>query len=103
VTNELSDTLEDTRGVVKDVSGHLNDPDVREAIDRMGEVSRRLDVSMERISTSIARKDEQVDLILLDLRATSNSIRELTELLSQYPALAAFGEAPPPSEVFKNE
>jgi ABC-type transporter Mla subunit MlaD len=103
VTNELSDTLEDTRGVVTDLSGHLNDPDIREAIDRMGEVSRQLDVSLARVSTSLARKDEQVDLILLDLRATSNSLRELTQLLSQYPALGAFGEAPPPSEVFSNE
>ncbi len=103
VTTELNDTLKDTRAVVSNVRDHLSDPDIKVAIDRMGEVSRRLDATLERVSSSLARKDEQVDLILLDLRATSGSLRELTQLLSRYPALGAFGEAPPPSEVFKNE
>ncbi len=51
----------------------------------------------------MARKDEQIDLILIDLRAMSSNMRDLTQLLSQYPSLAVFGQPPPPSEVYRNE
>ncbi len=103
VGDDLTEMIGETQAAVGDVRDYLDKPQLDDAFERLGEIARSLEATLARVEDSFAQKDEQVDLILLDMRAVSVNLRDLTELISQYPSLAAFGTSPKPSEVYKND
>lgn len=100
---QIADTLDETRGAVKDARGYMARPEVNDGIARIGEITRNLEATLQRLETSYPRKDQQVDEILNNLRTVSANLRDLGGLLSRYPSAAAFGDAPTPSGVYKHD
>ncbi len=101
--DQIKVVLKDASGVIAGVDGKLNDLEVGEALDQLRDVATRIEAMMRRVEESYLHKDRQIDLILSDLRAMSASFREMGQLLSQYPSLAAFGQPPPSSDVYTDE
>jgi len=95
--------LMEVNNAIADVRGQLHDVEVGEAFDQLEDFVTRIDAMLRRVEESYLHKDREIDLILADLRSMSASFRELSQLLSQYPSLAAFGRPPPPSEVYTDE
>jgi phospholipid/cholesterol/gamma-HCH transport system substrate-binding protein/paraquat-inducible protein B len=63
------------------------------------EASSQLRQTLRRLNRLIAGQQEEIQTTLENLRAVSQSIRELTDNSTRYPAQILFGAPPPKSEV----
>ena len=103
VTTEANETLTQLRGVVTEAREQVQRVGIEDSMARFDDITRSLETIMLRLEGSIVQKDDQIHAILTDMRAVSTNMRHLSDLISQYPSVAAFGAPPTPSEAYKND
>lgn len=101
VTDSLVDTIDQTNAAVTDVRQYLADAELRAATSNIAKLTARIEAVVTRVEDSVSNKEERFGAILSDIRAATTNLRDLSDLIAQYPSVAAFGDAPPPSELYQ--
>jgi paraquat-inducible protein B len=75
--------------------------DPNAASTNLGQVLARLDSILERVDRETAEKRPEIDKFISNMKAISDDVKELTEMLKQHPSEIIFSQPPAKSEMIK--
>lgn len=96
---EVNEIIVNLRDTTKNVNAILESDEVRHILANLEENTALLERTLRRVDNLVSSQQQDIEVIVQDIRLITDSLKELTGNAEKYPSQLIFGEPPPRSRM----
>ncbi|MFQ6024343.1 MAG: MlaD family protein [Acidiferrobacterales bacterium] len=96
---EVNEIIVNLRDTTRNVNAILESDEVRNILTNLEENTALLERTLRRVDNLVSSQQQDIEVIVRDIRLITDSLKELTGNAEKYPSHLIFGEPPPRSKM----